>query len=130
MHQIPGLYFKETEHKGRGVFCLHSISKDDIIEICPVIILEKEDCQLIHGTRLHDYYFIWDEAGGSCAIALGFGSLYNHSANPNAGFRIDAENHTIDIFCIENIEEGEEITLDYHEGLRDQKGLWFDVAQD
>lgn len=125
MHQIPGLYIGHTEAKGRGVFTTASISEGDLIEVCPVIIIPKLELPVIHKTILHDYYFLWGETLTDCAIALGFGSLYNHELHPNANFILDLENETIDIFAIRDIDEGEELTLNYHGEPGADDPLWF-----
>jgi SET domain-containing protein len=127
MHCIPGLYYANTDKKGRGVYCLNPIKTGDKIEVCPVIVIPEEDLKVIHNTALHDYYFLWGENQKSGAIALGFGSLYNHSSKPNAKFDFDYINETIDFECIRNIEVGEEITIDYHEGIRGISNLWFEI---
>ncbi len=125
MHQIPGLYITESEHKGRGVFTSIDISEGDTIEICPVIQIPKAQLPIIHKTILHDYYFLWGEEMDECVIALGFGSLYNHEVHPNANFILDFENNTIDIVAIKNISSGSEITLNYHGEPGDEEKLWF-----
>ena len=125
MHQIPGLYITSSTDKGSGVFTSIDISEGDIIEVCPVIIIPKSELPIIHKTILHDYYFLWGENMEDCAIALGFGSLYNHEIHPNANFILDLENETIDIVAIRNITAGEEITLNYNGEPGDETILWF-----
>jgi SET domain-containing protein len=125
MNQIPGLYISESPKKGRGVYTSMDITSGDTIEICPVIIIPKLQLPIIHKTILHDYYFLWGEHMEDCAIALGFGSLYNHEVHPNANFILDLENNTIDIVAIQNISAGSEITINYHGEPGDEGDLWF-----
>ena len=125
MNQIPGLYISEIPKKGRGVYTSMDITSGDTIEICPVIIIPKLQLPIIHKTILHDYYFLWGEQMEDCAIALGFGSLYNHEVHPNANFILDLENNTIDIVAIQNISAGSEITINYHGEPGDEGDLWF-----
>ena len=125
MHQIPGLYITTSSDKGRGVYTSIDINEGDVIEVCPVIIIPKAELPVIHKTILHDYYFLWGENMDDCAIALGFGSLYNHEIYPNANFILDLENETIDIVAIKNIISGEEITLNYNGEPGDETTLWF-----
>jgi uncharacterized protein len=125
MLSIPGLYIFETENKGRGVFCLQDIHEGDTIELCPLIILPPEELPIIHKTKLHDYYFLWGENHETCAIALGFGSLYNHDDHSNADFIMDFENKTIDIVALKDIPAGMEITINYHGEHGSAKKLWF-----
>jgi SET domain-containing protein len=125
MNQIPGLYISEIPKKGRGVYTSMDIASGDTIEICPVIIIPKLQLPIIHKTILHDYYFLWGKHMEDCAIALGFGSLYNHEVHPNANFILDLENNTIDIVAIKNISAGSEITINYHGEPGDEGDLWF-----
>lgn len=125
MLQVPGLYILETENSGRGVFTSIDLSAGDLIEICPVIEIPAVELSIIHKTVLHDYYFVWGEDNKSCAIALGFGSLYNHAVHPNADFIRDFENKTIEIMAITDIPAGKEITINYHGEPGDDEKLWF-----
>lgn len=125
MH-IPSLYIAPSPLGGRGVFTAAEIEPEDVIEICPVISLPAKDVPLIHQSRLHDYYFLWEDDG--CAIALGYGSLYNHAAEPNAEYYMDYESQTISIYCIRPIASGEEITINYTDAGDQRTTLWFDPA--
>lgn len=125
MNQIPGLYIQDDSTKGRAVFTAIDISQGDLIEICPVIIIPKAQLPIIHKTCLHDYYFLWGENMEDCAIALGFGSLYNHTVHPNADFILDTESRTIDIVALTDIPAGTEITINYHGEPGDDNPLWF-----
>lgn len=124
--QIPGLYIAHTPLRGRGVFSAVAIEPGDIIELCPVIILPPEELSLIHRSTLHDYYFLWGEERDRPALALGFGSLYNHSRSPNAEIYMDYEMELIGIRCIRDIHPGEEITIDYQPDPDFHGTLWFE----
>ncbi|MEZ4909961.1 MAG: SET domain-containing protein-lysine N-methyltransferase [Saprospiraceae bacterium] len=122
------LYIKEIAGMGRGVFSKVPIIKGFIIEICPVIIIPKIEVPIIHKTLLHDYYFSWGENMDLAAIALGYGSLYNHSVHANADFLLDFGEKTIEIMAIKDILPDTEITINYHGETGDASPLWFDVA--
>jgi len=125
MNQIPGLFVAHSEGKGRGVFTSNRIETGDVIEVCHVLVIPKIELPIMHKTVLHDYYFLWGERLEECAIALGFGSIYNHELHPNANFILDIANQTIDIEAIKPIEAGEEITLNYHGEPGNEDELWF-----
>lgn len=125
MNQRPGLFIAYSEGKGRGVFTSQSIDSGEVIEVCPVLIIPKVELPIIHKTVLHDYYFLWGDNLEDCAIALGFGSIYNHELNPNANFILDIFNKTIDIEAIKPIKAGEEITINYHGEPGNTDKLWF-----
>lgn len=60
---------------------------------------------------------------GAAAITLSYGSLYNHSASPNAQYRKISDADVIEFVAIRNIEPGCEITVDYTDGGKNE--LWF-----
>ncbi|NNF23066.1 MAG: SET domain-containing protein-lysine N-methyltransferase [Saprospiraceae bacterium] len=123
--QIPGLYIAVSDLGGKGVFTSSAITKGDLIEICPLIILSAVDTSLIHKTKLHDYYFVWDDKQKTSAIALGFGSIYNHSPNPNAEFNVDHSEEYIRFSALKNIMAGEEIKTKYLSSDDPEYKLWF-----
>jgi uncharacterized protein len=123
---IP-LYIIDDELKGRSVHTASDITEGSIIEICPVIILSKDDTLNIHKTLLHDYYFLWNVEDNTSAIALGYGSLYNHSDTPNADFELVYGDNEIHIIATEDIAAGTEICIDYMSGKVGESGLWFEA---
>lgn len=123
--QIPGLYILEDDTKGRAVYCSEDIVEGSLIELCPVILLNANDTRIIHNTALHDYYFIWRDSEKTSALALGYGSLYNHSENPNAEFENDFEGKFIRIIALKHIAAHEEICLHYFSKAQVKDELWF-----
>lgn len=123
--RLPFLYIKVLDRKGRGIFTAQDIPKGSNIESCPALVLSAEDKVRIHETKLHDYYFLWGETG-ECAIALGYGSLYNHSSAANADYEMDLALETIDIIALRDIAAGEEITINYTSGGLQETALWFE----
>lgn len=125
MLHIPSLYIAPSPLGGRGVFTSEAIQEGSLIEISPVIVLPAADLPLIHRTHLHDYYFLWEE--GRCAIALGYGSLYNHAEEPNAEYEMDYVDHSISFYCVRPIAAGAEITINYIEGGNEKGQIWFEA---
>ena len=107
------LYIKSTKGKGRGVYCNHPILKDEIIEQCPLLVIPASDHVNLESTKLVDYFFSFDKAENTKALALGFGSLYNHKRLPNAHYWIDMEAKTITFYALENIDKHREICINY-----------------
>ena len=80
------------------MFCTEDILRDSVIEICPIIVIPGEQArEIVRGYVLYEYYFEWKK--DSIAIALGYGSLYNHSEKPNAEFQAEYKNQHI-IFIV------------------------------
>lgn len=97
---------------GRGVFTTRPFAPGDTIEICPIILIPREERSFIDRTLLSNYYFMWDN--DQPAIVLGFGSIYNHSSNPNAMYEKLLYKGLTIFKCIRPIEKDEEITVFYH----------------
>jgi len=94
-----------------------------LIEKCPVLVLPRKDYLLVKKTLLRNYYFMWGKS--TCGICLGFGSLHNHSYEPNAIYKKNIKEKTIDFIAIKNIKMGEEITVNYNYGNpNNKKTLW------
>ena len=125
MMQIPGLYVLTTTEKGRGVYAGIDIQKGDVIEVCNVIVIPTYERSIIHKTVLHDYYFEWGENLQECALALGYGSLYNHEIDANADFIIDIGSKTLIIEAARDIKAGQEITINYQGEIGDNTPMWW-----
>lgn len=121
----PQLYIKEIKGKGRAVFSNVTIEKDDLIEECPLITIPAEDFDLVTATHVVNYCFHLDREAKRLAVALGFGSLYNHSFECNAHHIIDKETETITIFALRDIAPHEEITINYNGDPENQSDNWF-----
>ena len=126
MQRIEGIYFAPSDISGRGVFTIHEIPAGTLIEICPVIVLPKDELPIIHGTKLHDYYFTWGIDQKQCAIALGYGSIYNHDKDSNAEYNLNLADNTIEIVAVKDIPSGAEITINYNGETGDGKKVWFE----
>jgi hypothetical protein len=125
MHHVPGLYVAHSPRRGRGVFVSHALAPGDLIEVCPAIIIPKEELKAIDQTVFYNYYILWPEPEGSACLALGYGSLYNHSDHPNAEITLDLVHQTVDFKCIREVEADSELLIDYTAGLKDAPDLWF-----
>lgn len=112
------------ENAGRGIVATDNILEGELIERCPIIFLTENDYPLAKQTSLLNYYFL-NESEDRAAIALGYGSLYNHSFEPNATYNKFLEEGFIDFVAIKNIKAGVEVTVNYNYGNPDdKKKLW------
>ena len=111
---------------GRGIFSKKKIQPNEIIEVSPIIKIPESQTNLIDKTKIHDYYFLMPDK--SIGVALGYGSLYNHSFSPNAKYEADENNCEQLIFrCIKEINIGDEIRVNYNGNPTDKTPLWFEV---
>jgi uncharacterized protein len=123
---LPPIIVKNTGKYGRGIFALRNIKKGELIEVAHVIVIPITEWKLIRKSILSNYVFRWGE---DKALALGYGSLYNHSYTPNARYITNLENQSIDFYAREDMQAGEEITVNYHGDPMDQSSLWFEVIE-
>jgi len=125
----PELFIDSSTVKGRGVFTNMAIKADTIIEVAPVIVMSKEDRQLLDKTLLHDYIFEWGKLKDKCCMALGLVPMYNHSYKSNCEYFMDFEEDTIAVKTVRNIKKGEELTINYNGDWNDPAKLWFEVSK-
>jgi uncharacterized protein len=121
----PVLYIKEVKGKGRAVFSTTPIQENDLIEECPLIALAAVDFDIVTSTEIVNYCFFLDKEERILALAMGFGSLYNHAFPCNAHHIIDKETKTITIFALRDIKANEEICINYNGDPANDSVDWF-----
>ena len=124
---MKSIYIKDTEKYGRGVYARYDIKIGQVIEISPVILLRKKEADYIKDTIVSEYWFGWKAGDFDSAIALGYGSLFNHSYTPNAAFYNNKDNLVIIFYALSNIKADQEITVNYNGDPTDKSPLWFSV---
>lgn len=126
------LYVSNTPSAGRGVFAAVPLIAGTLVEVSHVLLFEAGEYQQ-HGqhTQLDSYTYVWTKSaqGNTMALALGLGSLFNHSSSsPNVSFALDRKAGTIRYTLARNVSAGEELLICYglgkmwweeHEGARD-----------
>ena len=105
---------------GRGVFARRPIGEGTIFERAPVLFIPRqqvfdESNRPRRACRLSWYVYDWGNEDGEeyVVVALGYGSLYNHSYQSNAIYRMESPD-TIEFVAVRNIEVNEEITINYN----------------
>lgn len=126
----PSVYVKDTgTSKGRGVFASRAFQKEEIIEICPVVVLQGSFRRLPNDIQRMVYgWHVLANAPGTHALALGYGSLYN-SANPaNMRFEADPTAAALRFMAARDILPNEELTVNYSSwggGAESPTNDWF-----
>lgn len=110
------IYITKSPIQGYGVFASETIFEGEVIEECPIY-----DLNIPHGDSsplFIDYRFNWPQGitWEKQVLAWGYGSLYNHSNNPNAYWRSNLEKETFEFVCSKQINNGEEILVYYGDG--------------
>lgn len=125
----PKCYVARSPISGYGVFAKEDIKSGEMIEECPVVILDGT-----HNNNadwvLNRYAFTWSctcdicvKNGQSMCIPMGNGMVYNHSDEPNAYYVQDSFFRIFRFYAFKDIKKDEEITWYYGNGysLRLQK---------
>ena len=120
------LFVKEIKGKGRGVFCKQRIGKDEIIEVCPVLALPAQDHDTLVNSGLVDYFFNFNKEENTLALALGFGSLYNHAVHSNAAYTLNRESKTLTFYALKDIDPNTEICINYAGESGQEFKEWFE----
>ena len=118
------VYAAPSRRHGRGVFAARHFRKGEVVERCPILRVSARDHALLERTRLRGY--VYQRRRGAGAVALGLGSLYNHSAEPNSECELDLDDECLVIRARRAIGAGEELTISYG----DESELWFSVRDD
>jgi uncharacterized protein len=91
---------------GSGVYAKRKFLIGDVIEECRFITIDQDQSWLFNNIafyKSHDSYI----------IALGYGSLYNHTTQPNTKYHIDSDRKLLVFTAIDTIEEDDEILINY-----------------
>jgi SET domain-containing protein len=124
----PGsVYAAESPIHGRGVFAARQLGAGDTIEECLILKVPGDQASLLEETDLFGFTFEWEDG---VAVALGFGSLYNHSWTPNARYDHDYDRDLVIYSAVRAIAAGEEITVNYSGDPDGHTDLWFDAEPD
>jgi SET domain-containing protein len=95
---------------GRGVIASAPIAAGETIEVCPVLAIDAADADGV----LTDYVVDPGDDSDGAVLMLGYGSLYNHSEDPNAEYVWVTED-VYEFTALRDIAAGEEITISYSE---------------
>jgi uncharacterized protein len=102
-----GIEIKPSPIHRYGVFATKYVAPGETVEECPIVFIKEDSAKYFKNLI---FYWKKDEAA---ALALGYGSLYNHADKPNAEAIPDHKNKLLLIKAIKPIYEGEEIFVYY-----------------
>ncbi|HQR08102.1 MAG TPA: SET domain-containing protein-lysine N-methyltransferase [Gemmatales bacterium] len=98
-----------------GVFASRDIEEREVVEVAPVIQVQTRFNDL--ETDLKRRVFNWERLAsrpGMSAIALGYGSMYNHDNPANMQYASANEGQAILFVAVRTIRCGEELTINYN----------------
>jgi SET domain-containing protein len=112
MKNKPPFIIKNTKKYGRGLYATRSIKKGEIVETSPIVSIDKREAGLISSTLLNVYVFEWNK--DSSALALGNGSLFNHSSKKsNVSYMNSFLTKEIVFISNQNIKKGQQLFINY-----------------
>lgn len=97
----------KDSRKGRGLYAAKEIKTGEVIEICELILLNPGEVK----ETLEAYVYQYSKE--KVAIALGNGSLLNHSDQSNSEFTFNYRKRLLRIKAKKRIRPGQEITINY-----------------
>lgn len=128
----PLIYLEQvSEELGQGIFSAKAFLEGDVIEAAPVVVLTEKYKNL--PLEIKHRVFNWGRLtrtlpDTALALALGYGSHYNHSDTPNLMYKADKSSMTLKFFARHDIEPGEQLTIHYNQhtdGSLPKKTTWF-----
>ena len=125
---LDKVYIAESKiaNAGRGVYARRDIRKGEVVEMCPTIDISTDDLVYLNETTLVTYLFYCGDDLEQAVIALGFGSIYNHSYQPNAIYEIKPQKGVMSLVALRDISKDEEITVSYKRSSKNKTPLWFE----
>lgn len=119
-------------HKGLGVIAARDIAAGEVVETAPTICFPGEADDFPDALR--DRVFGFPGMAGledAAALALGYGSLYNHANPANMGYHALDDGSAIVFTAARDIAAGEELTINYDrepgdaDEVRSTESRWF-----
>ena len=108
---MSNVAIKNTKKYGRGLYATRNFKKGEIIEVSPVVTLDKMDTKTICDTAINMYVFGWSK--DCSAFALGNGSLFNHSKKSNVSYMNSFRTKEIVFTANKKIKRGQQLFIDY-----------------
>jgi hypothetical protein len=100
---------------GRGVYAKRPFRRGEVVEVAPVVVVPKKQIRM--KDKLIHYVFEWNR---TCyGVALGYGSLFNHSDKPDVEFSLDRRKRVITFRAVRPIRVGQEVMTSYGYDPRD-----------
>lgn len=135
--QSDWIEVRRVDHRGkggRGVFAVRDVPAGTVVERVPVLLIPAgqvfaEPGKPSPAPALSWYVFDWDGVTKRpyVALAMGYGSIYNHSYEPNARYDRIAPD-LMEFTTLRNVAAGEEILINYHGDPDDRRPVDFEMT--
>lgn len=128
----PSVCVKDTgTAKGRGVFALRDFAEGEVVEVCPVVLFRMPYEKLPEEVKT--LVFHWGQLAGmknTQALALGYGSMYNHDNPSSMRYEADESGLMLRFIAVRRVAAGEELTINYNSADGAAEGdddYWFEM---
>ena len=118
LKDVPIMEVRPSLVHGRGMFAKRNIPQGHLIEVAPIIKIDRER-DITAESTIRNYDIKCDDGH---AIMLGYGSIYNHSDDNNAFWLFMGDQ--LHVIAKKPIEKNEEIFVNYgphYWNVRDDK---------
>jgi hypothetical protein len=109
--------YSEIHH--RGIFATEDIESEELIERCPLVVLDFRT-KYHKDMRLFEYLYTnkcpckeCDTHGPLMLLVMGYGMMYNHQDTPNTTWEFKIKDKVADVVANRPIKKGEEIFASY-----------------
>ena len=123
--QSSKITVQQSPGKGRGVFTARKIRSGEVIEASPVLLVPRDQSDVLAATFLGNYMFQTDNHKHH-VVGLGLTSMMNHGEEANAEFFVTVD--SIVVKAKRAIPAGVEVTIDYGWRAQEWKNVGVDVA--
>lgn len=118
------LFYIGRGPKGRGLFANTDIPPRTLLHVAPCIPISSDQYDTHMKFTILEEYLFNDRQTGNKLLALGYGSLFNHSRHPNVSYKVCSDDQTIEYTSgFQVISRGTELCISYG------SNLWFDDAE-
>lgn len=95
----------------RGLFATKNYKKNDVIEICPTLIMNRDE---VSNSNILNYHFFQGNNKKNSLLSLGYCSIINHSdSKQNCTWKVSKDDNTITMYATKPIVKGEELYSNY-----------------
>jgi SET domain len=77
-----------SNQRGRGLYAIRDIEPHTTLHVAPTILVKQSEYDQFMRHTILEHYLFNAPAHGDKLMALGYGSLFNHSDTPNTDYRV------------------------------------------
>lgn len=107
---MNNLTLKKSRKFGRSVFSRKNFKTGSIVEVAPAIFVKSKSIR--ESSIVKDYLFASSNPNLD-ALTFGYGSMYNHSENPNIEWSVSLKKKNVTYKAIRPIKKGDELFVSY-----------------